>query len=131
MRTVLGLDTLNILDNGKLVKAFGIEMKRLVQDCVDRPGDSTARKLSMEITITPQQEADGSCERATAEVQMIGKTPPRRSKPYEIMVTPSGQAIINPENHTSVMQGTLDELSEGMDRGNDRAGPGGGRPPSA
>ncbi|MGH7130991.1 MAG: hypothetical protein ACREJO_03490 [Phycisphaerales bacterium] len=118
MRTALGLDTLNILDDGRLVRAFEVELKRLVQDCVDRPGDANVRKLTMELTLTPQQEADGSCELATAEVAMIGKIPPRRSKSYQVAVTPNGKAIINPANNTNIAQGTLDELNDNMDRGN-------------
>ncbi len=44
----MSLESLNSLDDGRVSMAFLHELKRAVADCMDRPGDKTAREVKVE-----------------------------------------------------------------------------------
>lgn len=48
----LTLESINDLDDGRVAVAFMQELRRAVTDCMDRPGDTTARSVSLETALS-------------------------------------------------------------------------------
>lgn len=120
MKIRLSLATLGQLDLGKIDAAFAAELRHVVKDCIDRPHEESARKVVLELAVTPRA-SDGVCSVVDGEFTLKSTVPPRRTRPYEMAVHASGQLLVNPESPDDIRQGTLDEVggSEG-DRELDR-----------
>lgn len=86
----LSFANLEDLDNGKQAMAFRKHMQRLSQDCMDRPGDSSARTLNIKVTLTPIIGEDGMCESVKLELEHKSTVPPQISRPFEMQVTKAG-----------------------------------------
>jgi len=81
----LSLTSLEELDDGRVSKAFQHELKRAVQDCIDRPGDKKPRKVVLELELVPVVNTENGlleCEGADGEFTIKSKVPTRRSKKY-------------------------------------------------
>lgn len=112
MKVRLDLQQLAMLDNGKVAAIFARELRHVVTDCVDRPTDDKARKITMTVSVVPQ-ECDGVCETVEAEVQIKSSVPDRRTRPYQLAVNARGDVIVNDASPEDVRQGTLDEANAG------------------
>lgn len=110
MKARLTLEQLARLDNGKVAAVFARELRHVVSDCIDRPTDDKARKITMTVSVTPQ-ECDGVCETVEAEVTIKSSVPDRRTRPYQLAVDAKGDAIVNDASPDDVLQGTLDEAT--------------------
>ena len=63
----LGADTLANLDRGRAAAALNAALQQAVKDCINRPGDDRARKVTMVLEIKPVSETinnEISCEGA-------------------------------------------------------------------
>lgn len=109
MKIRLSLATLGQLDLGKVDAAFANELRHVVKDCIDRPHEGQARKVVIELAVTPRP-SDGVCSVVDGEFTLKSTVPPRRTRPYEMAVHASGALMVNPESPEDVRQGTLDEL---------------------
>lgn len=78
------------LDDGRIQRLLRMHLARIAQDCMDRPGDKTKRKVSIEFIIEPQINQQGECDDARVTVECKSKLPVYRSKPYEMRVTKGG-----------------------------------------
>lgn len=90
---IVALDFTNLagLDEGRINKVLGYHLQRVAMDLINRPGDKTARKVSLDFTIKPQIDLDtGECSSAKVEVECKSKVPVHRSKPYEMLVDSKG-----------------------------------------
>lgn len=108
MKQPLKLSNLKNLDLGKVDAAFTNEVKKVVADMVDRPGDSTPRSIVLKFDFTPEA-INGVCETAGVEFALHTKLPPKKTRRYSMGVHPAGGLIFNPESPENVHQGTLDE----------------------
>lgn len=108
----LTLETLKDLDFGKVNMAFMSELKRAVLDCTDRPGETKARSVALEFTITPIIDEDGMCESVRGEMQIKSKVPVRKTKRYEFAVNKHGHLSFSEHNPTSIDQTTFDDIGE-------------------
>lgn len=106
----LGLDTLNQIDMGKIKAAFDHELKHVVKDALDRPGDSTPRVVQLSMSVVPDVDSQGVAETVTCEFNVKSKVPPRRSKKYQLQASANGTVMVNPESPDNIHQGTLDEI---------------------
>lgn len=111
-KIALTLESLQDLDMGKVATAWKQDLERLVRDCMDRPGDTTSRTLNLKLTLVPEQDDTGACEVVSGEFEIIARTPPRRSRKYEMQVHGSGSLLVNPESPSNIRQRTLDEVEE-------------------
>lgn len=102
----LTLDSLKNLDYGRVHTAFQHELKRTLEDCRDRPGETAVRTVTLKCTITPVLEVDGDCNHVNAEFEIVGKVPARRSKPYNLRLTKSG-AFFNEDSPDNADQTTI------------------------
>ena len=116
---LFNLETLKDLDMGKVVKAFEHELKRCVQDCLDRPHDSNARVVSMAMTIKPVPDGE-VCDTVSGEFEIKGKVPVRRTKVYSFGVKRTGSLMFSSDSPDNVDQRTIFDATD-----NDRDEPDG------
>lgn len=101
----LTLETLPELAHGKLGKAFARESKRMIRDCIDRPGDDRLRTLTVTLAFKPIAVVDGqcvTCEGAKAIAKIRGKSPDYETQEIDLGVRENGSAVFSPtcpENH--------------------------------
>ena len=106
----LGLENLQLLDNQKIAAAFNHELRHVVKDCIDRPGDDRARAVSLDMTVTPECDREsGVCDTVSVEFTVKSAVPNRRSRKFQMAVDAKGVIVVNPESPENVRQGTLDE----------------------
>lgn len=86
----LSFENLENLDDGRQAVAFRRHMLRVAQDCMDRPGDSTARVITLKLSVKPVIGQDGQCERCFLEMEQKSSVPVHRSRPFEMEVTKGG-----------------------------------------
>jgi hypothetical protein len=86
----VSFENLESLDDGRQAAAFKRHMARVAQDCIDRPGDSTARVITLKLSIKPVIGQDGQCERCFMEMEQKSSIPVYRSRPFEMDVTKGG-----------------------------------------
>jgi hypothetical protein len=86
----LDFSNLAHLDNGKIDLLLRRHIARIAMDCMDRPGDKSPRKVSLEFSCVPIPDDDGSCESVRVEIEAKSKVPTHRSKPYHMRVTKGG-----------------------------------------
>lgn len=103
----LTLDSLVNLDLGKGAEAFNRHLRRAVEDCMDRPADTTARKVQLEISLIPIMEQGGDCVEVSAQIHAASKVPPHRTKLYSMGVRKGGILVFNPDSPDNVNQSTF------------------------
>jgi hypothetical protein len=108
---LFNLETLKDLDMGKVTKAFEHELKRCVQDCLDRPADSTARTVTLALALKPVPDGE-ICDTVSGEFEIKGKVPVRRTRVYSFGVKKTGSLMFNVDSPDNVDQKTL---LDGMD----------------
>ena len=109
----LNLASLQDLDDGRVSVAFAHEMKRAVQDCIDRPADKTARVVTLELSIKPILAPDSSIvemEGADGEFKIKSKVPTRKSKTYNFRSNKHGQLAFSSESPENADQTTFDDV---------------------
>lgn len=104
------LETIKDLDDGRVAAAFALELKRAVNDCMDRPGDANARNVYLECKLTPVIGDDGQCEGANGEFQIKSKVPTRKSKTYSFGLNKKGFLYFSDESPDNVNQTTIHEM---------------------
>lgn len=103
------LDNLESLDLGKASIAFNQQIRRVAEDCIDRPGDGNARKVNLEILVKPVTEADGTCERVKLQIQVTSKVPSYRTRVYDLGLRKNGMLVFSEDSPDNFDQATLFE----------------------
>lgn len=75
----LELATIGELEPGA-AEAFQVCLRRIVADCIDRPGDPAARTVTMKVSVVPIMLQSGGCDEASVEIECVGKSPAYRTK---------------------------------------------------
>lgn len=78
------------IEGGKLNTLVKHQMARMSQDCMDRPGDKSPRKLLIELQCKPVLSQDGTCEEVHQTFECRHKLPTYRSKTYVMKPTKGG-----------------------------------------
>lgn len=86
----LTFENLESMDDGRQAAAFRRHMERVSQDCMDRPGDPTARVITLKLSVKPVIGQEGQCERCFLEMEQKSSVPVHRSRPFEMEVTKRG-----------------------------------------
>lgn len=66
----LTLKSIEDLDEGRVAKAFLHHLKRMVQDCMDRPKEKKSRNLQMELRLKPIVNGDEDAFRVTVGLDL-------------------------------------------------------------
>lgn len=86
----LNFANLTELDSGKINLLVQKHLALVAQDCMNRPGDKTKRKVVLEFYAEPILEEDGQCERCKLEIECKSKVPTFRSRRFEMRVSKGG-----------------------------------------
>jgi len=87
---VLNFSSLNDLHDGRIARLLTQHLKRIAEDCMDRPGDKTKRKVQLEFIAEPIPDDDGGCDHVNLEIECRSKVPTYRSKKFEMRVSKGG-----------------------------------------
>jgi hypothetical protein len=104
------------IDAGKIKVAFEQHLQKLVADCAERPGNETARTLSLQLNVVPVIDPDnGNCDDVNIEFEIGSKVPKHRSRMVNCNMrkTNSGQMLVfNDLSEDDAEQKTLDQQSD-------------------
>lgn len=106
----LTLKTMEEVDYGKAMLAFQQALKRAVLDCIDRPGDKRARKITLQLNLTPVAEINGNtidCESAKGTFQVRFKPPDYETTAVDFGVRNNGELVFNPNSPDNHRQETM------------------------
>lgn len=104
------LASLATIDSGRVKVAFDQALRRVEEDCRDRPIVDTARKVTITAIIKPNATEAGELASCDLRVEISDNLPKRQSQTYNMASTPGGLLYdeLSPED---VDQKTL-ELTE-------------------
>lgn len=106
----LRIDTIAELGIGAS-EAFAKALTHAVRDCIDRPADERARKIVMQVDVTPVKEVHDnviSCEGARAVFKVRARVPDYETDVCDFGVKRDGRLFFNPLSPRNHRQNTLD-----------------------
>jgi hypothetical protein len=104
----LTLITIGSLDNGKIVAAVDHELRQIVRDIVDRPGDRAKRKVQLVIEAVPILDREsGALDTIGLRFRISSATPVRQSVEYPMLPTNSGRLLFQEHSPTNPRQTEL------------------------
>jgi hypothetical protein len=103
----LTLDALKTLDLGKSQEAFQLHLRRLAQDCLDRPAESKARTLTMQVGVVPVTEGDGTCERVRLQIHFTSAVPKHRTRVYDMALRKNATLVFSEDSPENFDQTTI------------------------
>jgi hypothetical protein len=86
----LSLSNLRHLYLGKADQMFANQIQRAAEDCFSRPGDQTARKVTLEVSVTPVLPQDGDCNEAKVQLRCVASLPKFKTKEYTMALRRGG-----------------------------------------
>lgn len=86
----LNFANLATIDSGKVDKLLRFHLQRIATDLQARPGNTSARRLTLEFNFVPMSDEAGECEGAKVEIEAKSKIPVYRTKTYEMRVVNNG-----------------------------------------
>lgn len=103
----LSLANMKALDDGKAAAAFDAHLQRIARDCLDRPGDATARSVTLQVAVKPIIEDDGSCDRVDAQISVKSTVPQHKTKVYNFGLHRNGQMSFSEFSPDNFDQSTI------------------------
>lgn len=106
------MKSLATIDGGRINAAFERELKRIREDCIDRPGLKRPRQVQLMVTLSPVMDDNGT-DLASCNVQFQIKSslPKRESKVFNMTADRRGDLLFNELSPEDVRQRTIDEPS--------------------
>lgn len=106
----LTVESLGKIDFGSIAEAFKAHIERLVRDCVDRPGVKAARKVALELKLTPVAEVRGNtidCDGAKGVFRIKSAIPEHETQAIDFGVRQDGSLVFNEDSPRDHRQATL------------------------
>ncbi len=98
-RTILTLQTIGQIDNGKVALAVNQALRMCTLDVEDRPGDSGKRKVQLTIELTPRLARDNAAlEYVVPRFRVKATVPERTSREYPMRYDGQGRLYFVPES---------------------------------
>lgn len=101
------------IDDGRIAAAFAQALKRVAQDCDDRPGDDRPRKIVLEMAFMPVLSEDGICDSVKSQCQIKDTIPTRKSRVYDFGLRKGGLFSYQPMALDNHRQATMFNEDEG------------------
>ncbi len=99
------------IDGGRIAAALELEMKQAIHDCRDRPTESAARKVVLQVELKPTvYDGTGDLETINMTFQCKHTIPTRKSRSYNVGVKKNGSLVYSEYAPDNVHQRTLDEM---------------------
>jgi hypothetical protein len=101
----LTLENLHNLDMGAAAAAFKVALERAVRDCIARPSDDRARKVTFEFALKPVKDINDNvitCEGAKGSFKVRAKIPDWETRECDFGVKTNGMLYFSeesPQNH--------------------------------
>jgi len=114
----LSLSNLKNLDFGRIDEAFKQELKRVVDDCMDRPGLQKTRDITIKFIFAPVVNAASiggqqiDCDAIKCGVEVQSGIPKRRTRVYEMAPIQGGKLAFNPDSPEDANAKTLYDADE-------------------
>jgi len=111
----LTLDKMGQIDSGRALVAFQNCLQRAVQDCIDRPGVKTKRKVTLEMLVWPVPDINGNtidCESISSTVKAKCGIPVYETQTLDFGIRNNGDLVFNPDSPTNHKQQTFDEIRD-------------------
>jgi len=119
MKTNFNLGVLNGIDSGKIGLAWDRFVSQATDDCMDRPGEKGARKVTLTMIVKPDIEEGGQCETVLTGFEVTSSLPKMRSRAYSMEPRKSrtgSKLVVNDASLEQVKQMSLTEAqSEGAE----------------
>jgi len=106
----LTAETLHQVDFGKATEAFQRLLKRAVLDCEDRPTMKKARKVTLEVQLTPEPEFEGNtvnCYTAKGVLVVKSSVPDYATNEIDFGIRNNGELVFNPDSPGNHRQMTM------------------------
>jgi len=107
----LSLGSIQHVAGGTVDATFQQQLKRVIEDCGDRPGEKKARQVILIVNVTPIMLQDGAAYDVSTDYEIKSTIPTFISRPVECRVKTGGRAIFNDLSEGNVDQMTIDEIS--------------------
>lgn len=104
------LETLKEAAAGTVDAAFATHIKRVAEDCYDRPGCKNPRQVTLLVKVTPVIDQAGLCETVKMEVEISSFIPKHVSRPIDCGIRKGGKLVFNDLSEDDVHQKTVDEI---------------------
>ena len=109
MKRLDGLAAVAELNGGAVDLIFKRALLQCVNDATDRPADSSARKITLQLSVTPVAGSEGLLEEVKVGVEVKHSLPKQHTRPISMMPdVPNGALMFNDLAPENVRQGTLD-----------------------
>lgn len=104
------LAELSNIDGGRVAVAFAQALQRAVADCEDRPGEEKARKVMLQMELSPVVDEEGNCEGVNTAFQIKDNVPTRKSRVYNFGLKSGGRLFYSDESPGNVNQLTFGDV---------------------
>lgn len=105
------LSALSDLDGGRVNIAFNQALSRVIGDCEDRPGEKTARTVTMQLAVVPVLDESGVCDDAKVQIVITDSVPKRKTRVYDMALKKNQKGaslLFRPDSLDEVEQDTFD-----------------------
>jgi len=106
------LSALAEMDGGRINVAFAQALARVVGDCEDRPGEKSARTITLQVAVVPILDASGVCDDAKVQMVITDSVPKRKTRIYDMALKKGKQGP-----HLLFRPDSLDEADQMVDFG--------------
>jgi hypothetical protein len=97
-----------------IAAAFSQQLKRIGEDCRDRPGDPAERSVTLTIKVAPVPETENlggqavvTCNRVESKFEITSKIPTMRSGIKSFGLQPNSLFVFNPDSPSNINQSTF------------------------
>lgn len=106
----LSIQSLDALDDGRVVAAVKAALKRCALDCEDRPGEKGARLVNLEFSLVPVPDIEsGDLESIDVKFKVTDKVPKRQTRDYNMGLRRGGVLVFNDLSDEDINQRTIDQ----------------------
>lgn len=114
---VFKVSSLSDVDNGRLARAIELQVRRVIDDCRDRAGLKTARKVAIEFMFSPIADETGDLMSAAFNYRIATTIPPQQREGLSFDVQKNGALLFSvfaPDNASqrTIFDGQLREVQE-------------------
>lgn len=108
-RVPLDFSNLRELADGRIEAMLAVHLTRAARDCLDRPGETKPRKVTLQFEFVPVLESEGYADRADCAIACKSNLPNHVSPTVQVELNPQG-FLFNKHVPESLDQHSFDEV---------------------